>query len=57
MRRMLDPRRRFISAKNVRVQKRRDNHDLDCDLLIDAAAVISGCLKTAVSDPAEKVEA
>jgi len=54
---MLDPRRRFISAKNVRVQKRRDNHDLDCDLLIDAAAVISGCLKTAVSDPAEKVEA
>jgi phage terminase large subunit GpA-like protein len=27
------------------VQKRRDNHYLDCELMIDTAAVISGCLK------------
>lgn len=29
------------------VQKRRDNHHLDCELMIDAAAVISGNLKSA----------
>jgi hypothetical protein len=28
------------------VQKRRDNHYLDCDLMIEVAAVISGNLKT-----------
>ena len=38
------------------VQKRRDNHYLDCELMIDAAAVISGCLKAGVSSE-QKVEA
>jgi phage terminase large subunit GpA-like protein len=28
------------------VQKRRDNHYLDCELMIDVAAIISGHLKT-----------
>ncbi len=28
------------------VQKRRDNHYLDCELMIDAAAIISGLLRT-----------
>ena len=33
-------------------QKRRDSHYLDCELMIDAAAVISGCLKAgANADP------
>ena len=36
------------------VQKRRDNHYLDCELMIDAAAVISGLLKSgALSEAAE----
>lgn len=29
------------------VQKRRDNHYLDCELMIDTAAVVSGFLKAA----------
>ena len=33
--------------KVVWVQKRRDNHYLDCELMIHAAAVISGLLKSA----------
>ena len=34
------------------IQKRRDNHYLDCELMIDAAAIISGCLKAgAMTDP------
>lgn len=31
------------------VQKRKDNHYLDCELMIDAAAVISGGLKAALN--------
>lgn len=34
------------------VQKRRDNHYLDCELMIDVAAVISGCQRmSAGTDP------
>ena len=33
--------------KGVWVQKRRDNHDLDCELMIDAAAIVSGFLRAA----------
>jgi hypothetical protein len=29
------------------VQKRRDNHYLDCELMIDVAAIVSGFLKAA----------
>ena len=32
------------------VQKRRDNHYLDCELMIDAAAIVSGFLKGAQGD-------
>jgi len=28
------------------VQKRRDNHHLDCELMIDLAAIVSGYLKS-----------
>jgi len=35
------------------VQKRRDNHYLDCELMIDVAAVMSGHLKSARSIDAE----
>lgn len=35
----------------VWVQKRRDNHYLDCELMFDAAAIISGRLKAAASEP------
>ena len=32
------------------IQKRRDNHYLDCELMIDTAAVISGFLTSAQED-------
>jgi hypothetical protein len=38
------------------VQKRRDNHYLDCELMIDAAAVISGFLRAGGTGE-QKVEA
>jgi phage terminase large subunit GpA-like protein len=34
-------------VKVLWVQKRRDNHYLDCELMIDVAAIVSGCLKAA----------
>jgi len=37
--------------KVVWVGKRRDNHYLDCELRIEVAAVISGCLKAGQSTP------
>jgi hypothetical protein len=37
------------------VQKRRDNHYLDCELMIDVAAVISGHVKTAANGEGEVV--
>ena len=45
-----DSRRRI---KVLWVQKRRDNHYLDCELMIDAAAVMSGHVKSARSIDAE----
>lgn len=33
------------------VQKRRDNHYLDCELMIDVAAVISGYLRSSAVPP------
>ena len=36
--------------KVLRVQKRRDNHYLDCELVIDVAARISGHLRSSRSD-------
>ncbi|HNQ90700.1 MAG TPA: phage terminase large subunit family protein [Verrucomicrobiota bacterium] len=38
------------------IQKRRDNHYLDCELMIDAAAVISGGLKPAQLDDGQRSE-
>lgn len=39
------------------VQKRRDNHYLDCELMIDVAAIVSGFLKSARSRPGQETEA
>jgi phage terminase large subunit GpA-like protein len=33
------------------VQKRKDNHYLDCELMIDTAAIISGLLKAGTLEP------
>ena len=38
------------------IQKRRNNHYLDCELMIDAAAVISGLLKSAQVDGEQRSE-
>ena len=48
-----DPRGRI---KVLWIQKRRDNHYLDCELMIDVAAVVSGCLKSAQDDSGQRVE-
>ena len=32
-------------SKAVGVRKQRDNHYLDCELMIDLAAIATGCLK------------
>ena len=38
------------------VQKRRDNHYLDCELMIDVAAIVSGFLKAAKEDGGPRPE-
>ena len=40
-------------ARRGWIQKRRDNHYLDCELMIDVGAVISGHLRSSAGSTAE----
>jgi hypothetical protein len=42
--------------KVVWVQKRRDNHYLDCELMITTAGIVSGCLKAAREEASQQPE-
>ena len=43
-------------VKSIWVQKRRDNHYLDCELMIHTAAVITGLVRVAAGEQGEAVE-